>query len=144
MPARGKRALQEIDPASLSEPPMTPEDWEDYRKGWRLFNEGQYWHAHEAWEAVWKRHTVPGRLFFQGIIQLAAAYHLLTVKRRYGGMMRNFEKAEEKLRLFPSRFLGVERDRLLAAMDDARSEIARIGPDHLERFSPTLLPRVPC
>jgi predicted metal-dependent hydrolase len=121
---------------------MTDEDWRDYEEGWRLFNERQFWHAHEAWENVWKRRPEESRIFFQGIIQLAAAYHLLLVKKRYGGMMRNFEKAEEKLRLFPSRFLRVDVAMLLVAVQNAREEVARVGPDHLERFNVSLIPVV--
>lgn len=137
-----KKAAKEIDPRSLAEPAMTEEDWREYEEGWRLFNERQFWHAHEAWESVWKRRSEESRIFFQGIIQLAAAYHLLLVKKRHGGMMRNFEKAEEKLRLFPRLFLRVDVAGLLDAIRKARDEVARIGPDHLERFNTSLIPVV--
>jgi predicted metal-dependent hydrolase len=122
---------------------MTSEDWREYREGWRLFNARRFWHAHEAWENVWRRHPEDSRIFFQGIIQLAAAYHLLLVKKRYGGMMRNFEKAEEKLRLFGGRYLLVDVDRMLRAINEARNEIARIGSDHLDQFDAAQLPVIP-
>jgi predicted metal-dependent hydrolase len=137
-----KKPPSAINPRALTEPAMTDEDWRDYEEGWRLFNERQFWHAHEAWENVWKRRPEESRIFFQGIIQLAAAYHLLLVKKRYGGMLRNFEKAEEKLRLFPSRFLRVDVAMLLVAVQNARDEVARVGPDHLERFNASLIPVV--
>lgn len=119
---------------------MSPEDWREYEEGWRLFNERQFWRAHEAWESVWKRRPEESRIFFQGLIQLAAAYHLLLVKQRYVGMMRNFEKAEEKLRLFPPTFLKTNIRQLLASIDDARAEIAQIGANSLGLFNPALIP----
>jgi len=137
-----KKSLSQIDLHLLIEPVLSPEDRSDYAEGWRLFNEHQFWHAHEAWESVWKRRPEESRIFFQGIIQLAAAYHLLVVKQRYGGMMRNFEKAEVKLRLFPSSFLGVNVGQLLSAIRNARVEIARIGAESLERFDLSLIPTV--
>jgi predicted metal-dependent hydrolase len=121
---------------------MTSEDWKDYEEGWRLFNDREFWHAHEAWESVWKRRGEESRIFFQGIIQLAAAYHLLVVKKRYRGTMRNFEKAEEKLRLFPDPFLRVDVSRLLNAVDQARKEINRIGEQHLEQFDLEQIPTI--
>ncbi len=137
-----KKVAAEIDPSCIAEPAMTSEDWKDYEEGWRLFNEREFWHAHEAWESVWKRRDEESRIFFQGIIQLAAAYHLLVVKKRYRGMMRNFEKAEEKLRLFPDRFLRVDVSRLLNAVDQARKEINRIGEQHLEQFDLDQIPMI--
>ena len=137
-----KKTVREIDPLQLAEPRMSDEDWADYEEGWRLFNERQFWHAHEAWEAVWKRRPEESRIFFQGIIQLAAAYHLLVVKKRYGGMLRNFEKADEKLKLFPDRFLQVDVTILRDAIHQAMTEVQRIGPERLERFTPGLIPTV--
>lgn len=137
-----KKAAREIDAMLLREPAMTSEDWREYHEGWTLFNTGQFWHAHEAWESVWKRRPEESRIFFQGIIQLAAAYHLLVVKKRYGGMMKNFEKAEEKLKLFPSFFLGVNVTALLVSINAARAEVARVGADHLDLFDTTIIPQV--
>lgn len=137
-----RKSISQINPHLLVEPALSREDWIDYVEGWRLFNGHHFWHAHEAWESVWKRRPEESRIFFQGIIQLAAAYHLLVVKQRYGGMMKNFEKAEEKLRLFPSPFLGVNVGQLLTAIWNARVEIARNGAESLERFDLSLVPTV--
>jgi uncharacterized protein len=144
MPAPRKIRVRGVDPGSLRGPALTGLDEADYLRGWELFNRREYWRAHEAWEEVWKRHPEPSRLFFEGIIQLAAAYHLLTVKRRYGGTMGNLSKAESKLQLFEGRFLGVDVRALLLRIREAREEIERVGADRLERFSPALLPRVEC
>lgn len=121
---------------------MSAEDWSNYEEGWRLFNDRQFWQAHEAWENVWKRRPEESRIFFQGIVQLAAAYHLLLVKKRYGGMMRNFDKAEEKLKLFPSYFLRVDVAKLLRAIGVAREEVLRNGSGDLHRFDISLIPTV--
>ncbi|MER3523389.1 MAG: hypothetical protein C4326_04810 [Ignavibacteria bacterium] len=137
-----KKSPHQIDRAKLVEPSLSEEEWKEYRTGWELFNHHRFWDAHEAWESVWKRRYEESRIFFQGIIQLAAAYHLLTVKHRFGGMMRNFEKAEEKLALFPSSFLGCDVRVLLQAIAAARSEVRRIGSDNLAAFDRSLIPTV--
>lgn len=135
-----KKSVRQIDRSLLVEPEMSPEDWREYEGGWRLFNERQFWHAHEAWENVWKRRPEESRIFFQGIIQLAAAFHLLLVKKRYEGMMRNLEKAEEKLKLFPAQFLGVDVEGLLRSIMRSREEVSRIGASSLHEFNVELLP----
>jgi len=142
IPLPKKKTAREIDPLLLTEPAMTLEDWSDYEQGWRLFNNRDFWHAHEAWENVWKRRPEESRIFFQGIIQLAAAYHLLTVKKRYRGMMRNLEKAEEKLKLFPGSFLRVDVSRLLSGIQETRAEIHKIGGRHLEDFNTGVIPTI--
>jgi uncharacterized protein len=135
-----KKTVREIDPRRLTEPSMTTDDWNDYAEGWQLFNQREFWEAHEVWERVWKRREEESRIFFQGIIQLAAAYHLLIAKKRYGGTVRNFKKAEEKLMLFPSFFLRVDVSLLLSAIQEARTEIQNIGELQLERFNTDLIP----
>ncbi len=128
--------------SAIFEPAMSPEDWRAYLEGWRLFNERDFWHAHEAWERVWMRTTDDSRVFFQGIIQLTAAFHLLCISKRYGGGMRNLEKAEEKLRLFSGNFLGVEITGLQAAIDAAREELHRLGKANLSQFNLDVIPRI--
>jgi hypothetical protein len=51
-----------------------------FRKGVALFNGVRYWHAHEAWETVWRAAPEEERDFYQGLIQLAAG--LLHLQRR--------------------------------------------------------------
>jgi len=63
-----KKTIHEIDRSCLVEPALSKEDWDEYWRGWQLFNERQFWHAHEAWENIWKRCPAESRIFFQGII----------------------------------------------------------------------------
>lgn len=43
-----------------------------FREGIALFNGARYWHAHEAWETLWRAAADAERDFFQGLIQVAA------------------------------------------------------------------------
>ncbi len=51
-----------------------------FRRGVGLFNGVRYWHAHEAWETLWRAAPEEERDFYQGLIQIAAG--LLHVQRR--------------------------------------------------------------
>ena len=51
-----------------------------FAEGVALFNGVRYWHAHEAWETLWRAAPEEERDFFQGLIQVAAG--LLHLQRR--------------------------------------------------------------
>ncbi len=99
-------------------------------QGARLFNAGEYWEAHEAWEVPWNAAKAAGDTteaqYIQGLILFAAAIH----KRRHydnaAGGRRNFEKALRRLEGLGSDYsakdaLDLEKLKLevLAALEDA-------------------------
>lgn len=96
---------------------LSSEDWAEVEHGIGLFNGGKFWHAHEAWELVWQRQAEDERLFFQGLIQLAAAYHHLTKKQLRTGYVNNLRKSQGILRVFAPEYLGIEVAPLLAAIE---------------------------
>ncbi len=88
-----------------------------WQSGIDLFNQGQFWHAHEAWEEAWKaEHDPQRRLFFKGIIQTAAALvHWQRGNPR--GLHLNWQKARPKLLQSGERQLGLPIRPLIATMD---------------------------
>jgi predicted metal-dependent hydrolase len=138
----GKKKPEEIKSESLREMEMNPEDWEELERGIDLFNSGKFWHAHEAWELVWQRHHEDERLFLQGLIQLAAAYHLLVTGGSYRGMLGNFEKARTKLRVFRPEYLGVPVEPLLDALEQSVRLLTDLGAAGMRSFDRTSLPKM--
>jgi hypothetical protein len=67
-------------------------------RGARLFDQGAFFDAHEAWEAHW-RETRDGteRRAFQGLIQVAAAFHKLLVMHDSESAQRLLDRALDKL-----------------------------------------------
>ncbi|WP_291424830.1 DUF309 domain-containing protein [Deinococcus sp.] len=84
----------------------------ELRRGAQLFNAGQWWEAHEAWEEVWARSGGQERHFVQALILLAAALH----KRWHHGSLthRNYDKALRYLDLLPAEYDGVNLEQLRA------------------------------
>lgn len=95
----------------IAEPALDAGRARQFREGIELFNAGEHWHAHESWEHVWlgmsDRSEDDGEIVIRGLIQLAAALHLLRIGR-LDGAASNFGKAYEKLCLAPPEFLGIE------------------------------------
>ena len=80
-------------PAALSDargrtPPLPAAEADRlFNEGVALFNGVRYWHAHEAWETLWRAAPDDERDFYQGLIQLAAG--LLHLQRRNQRGARN-------------------------------------------------------
>lgn len=69
-------------------PPLDPkEQHELLHTGVALFNGSRYWHAHEAWETLWRAAAEEDRDFYQGLIMVAAG--LLHLQRRNARGARN-------------------------------------------------------
>lgn len=113
-PVKKKPGEIRVDPVKVLT--LSTEDWHEVEHGITLFNSGKFWHAHEAWELVWQRQSEDERLFFQGIIQLAAAYHHLVKKTHRTGYANNLKKAEAILQVFAPEYLGIDVRPLLGAI----------------------------
>jgi predicted metal-dependent hydrolase len=87
-----------------------------YLEGIRLFNEGEFWHAHEQWESCWIGSAEPESTFYKGIIQAAAAL-VHWKKGNPRGLRRNWEKSRPKLVALPPAMLGLDIRALIADMD---------------------------
>lgn len=73
--------------------------------------QGRPFEAHEVLEEAWREAQGEKRRFLQGLILLAAALHQKALGREG---LRNLRKAEAKLQGFPSPYLGVDWELLLA------------------------------
>ena len=96
---------------------MTAPDRVELRRGVDHFNRGEYFEAHEAWEAAWLRSS--GRLaeFYKGLVQCAAALHHLR-RGNLVGACRLHDRQRLRLAAFSPRTLGVPVAQLLADMDE--------------------------
>ncbi|MEO6578745.1 MAG: DUF309 domain-containing protein [Candidatus Limnocylindria bacterium] len=71
-----------------------------------MFNGVRYWHAHEAWETLWRAAEDDERDFYQGLIQVAAG--LLHLQRRnLRGATNKLSEGIAKLRRYQPAHHGV-------------------------------------
>lgn len=84
----------------------------ELQRGVQLFNNGEWWEAHEAWEPIWLQAKGERRAFIQALILLAAALH----KRWFHGSPhhRNFYKAVKYLETLPPIYEGINLQQLRA------------------------------
>lgn len=107
----------------------------DLARGARLFDEGSYFEAHEAWEARWRiAEDAIDRRLFQGLVQIAAAFHKLFVMGSPESAARLLERGLAKLEACPERVHGMD----LAAL---RARLRACAPG-LERLERSAAPRI--
>lgn len=79
----------------------------------KLFNDEEFFEAHEQWELLWNDTLGQEKLNYQGLIQLAACF--LQVQRGfYEGSRKLYRKAAEKFEKAEPAFHGIVIEELLA------------------------------
>jgi uncharacterized protein len=59
-------------------------DSEKYSRGIALFNNAEFFDAHEALEDIWRAAPPENKKFLQGLIQVAVAFHHFSTGNRVG------------------------------------------------------------
>jgi len=86
-----------------------------FQKGLEAFNSGHFYDAHEHWEEVWLETQNPDKMFLQGLIQVAAAFHHYSRANSLG--CRNLLHAGLlKLDFFPEEHRGLAIELLRASI----------------------------
>jgi uncharacterized protein len=90
---------------------MSHSDATAFLRGIEQFNRGEFFAAHETWEAIWLTASGTDRDFLQGIIQLAAAFHHWRGGNAEGALSL-LRRGLNKLAAFPRTYRGIRLDRL--------------------------------
>lgn len=86
-----------------------------FRAGIEQFNAGQYFHAHDTWEEIWRVVTGRHKMFYQGLIQLAVALHHLE-RGNHRGAEKLIATARQRWADLPECYAGLELSVLLNAV----------------------------
>ena len=85
-----------------------PLDWDqsELAEGLRCYRNGEFFEAHEHWEAVWLRAAEPEKTFLQALIQTTAAFHHFK-RGNFTGATSLLRGALRRLEPLPGEFGGV-------------------------------------
>jgi|SRR5579862_5397975 len=120
----------------------TPAEYDSrYLAGIVLFNNGDYFEAHEVWELLWMECAAPEKKFYQGLIQAAVALcHFCNGNVR--GARKLFHSSRDYMNRFGSPFMGLDNNAFWGQMAVCFEELLaadidrRIEPD--DALLPTL------
>ena len=98
-----------------------------YLEGIQLFNEHEYFDAHEAWEDVWHMAYGLKHDFYQGLIQCAVALeHYRRSNPR--GVVSLYKSYQPKFKDVPPVFMGLEVGKFLDAMREVLRPVIEADP----------------
>ena len=109
--------------------------------GISLYNGGSYFEAHEAWEEVWLEAENSEREFYQGLIQITAAFVHVT-RNEYPGSVRLLDAGISKLARYGVRKEGIELASFVDGARKAREALLGLGEKRLSEFDRGLIPRI--
>ena len=80
-----------------------------------MFNQAEFFEAHEVLEDVWRAAPALEKKFLQGVIQIAVALHHHSTGNRIGACSL-LKRATKNLRDYPADYGGIRLDLLLASV----------------------------
>ena len=87
-----------------------------FQRGVDLFNQREFFKCHEVLEEIWLEETEEEKPFYQGLIQVAAAFHHYR-NGNLTGTLSLLRQGVEKLRRCPPDSHGLDLAALLAALN---------------------------
>ena len=106
-------------------------------KGMRLFNDGEYWLAHEALEEAWKEEDGAVRELYRAILQTAVVYLHIT-RDNYNGAIKVYGRVQKWIQPWPEECRGIQIGQLRRDLEAVIEEVKRLGPDQLAGFDRSL------
>ena len=128
-------------PEDRKEPPCVGLPHSHALRGLELFNQGNYFQAHESLEEAWRAETGAVRNLYQGILQIGVAYHHI-LRENYRGAVNLLRRGCNRLEGFPDICRGINVAQLRADARAVDQILQRLGPEGIRYFNPGLLKQV--
>jgi uncharacterized protein len=106
------------------------------------FNGGEFFEQHETLELLWR--ATPGEIrhLYEGILQIGVGMHHLLDKHNFHGAAVKLDHGIQLLDAFPAVCHGVAIDQLRRDAQRARQHLLALGPERIDQFDHSLVPRV--
>ena len=113
----------------------------ELREGIAQFNRGEFFEQHETLEDLWREEGRPFRRLYQGILQIGVAlYHVQ--RCNHHGARTMLIKGSAHLQPFTPTCQGIDVVNLLASTSRILEAVDELGPNHLDQFDWSLVPRI--
>ena len=96
-------------------------------RGVEEFNHGHFFAAHELWEELWNEAVGEEKRFYQGLVQIAAGYHKLSLAQ-HRGAYKLLERGRQTLSELSPNSVNVDLVPLLAAVTTLVQSLAAGQP----------------
>ena len=113
-----------------------------YLHGIELFNECEFFEAHDAWEELWADYQGPSRKFYQGLIQVAVALHHFG-NGNIRGSRKLYHSSSKYLAEFRPHHEGIDLEKLLREFQQCFESVLAAEEEFPEiEIDPELIPEI--
>ncbi len=106
----------------------------DISEGIRLFNDTDFFSAHDIFEELWVECDREDRFFFQGLVQISVGYYYL-LYGNFCGCLSQFKKGNRKLISYLPNYKSINVELLVDDIELIIKELNEISSDlDLNRF----------
>ena len=106
-------------------------------EGLHLFNEGNFFEAHEELETAWRDETSPVRDLYRGILQIAVTYLHIT-RGNYDGAVKVYGRSLKWLKDWSDVCRGIHVKKLRHNAEIVMQEVTRLGKERISEFDRSL------
>lgn len=106
-------------------------------KGIQLYNQQQYFEAHEELELAWREEHGPIRELYRGILQVGVAYYHIS-KGNYRGGKIMLERAQRWLKPYPEVCLGIDVENLRSNANLVYQTLLSTPEENISNFNTQL------
>jgi len=110
-------------------------------KGILLFNQKEYFEAHEELEIAWRDEKNKVRELYQGILQVGVAYFHIQ-RRNFAGGKIMIERSAKWLASFPDTTFDMNIQKLKSDSDLVYKTLLQLGPENIAKFNPILFTQI--
>lgn len=109
--------------------------------GIKLFNDHDYFSAHDFFENMWNETDGNKKLFFQGLVQISVGcFHIVCGNIK--GAASQLSKSKSKLKKFSPEYLNVNVDKLLKDITVIENQIYELRLKKINSIDLNLLPKI--
>jgi len=113
-----------------------------YLEGIRLFNECEYFEAHEIWEELWQDYQGPSRNFYKGLIQVAVCLHHFGNENTRGSV-KLYHSSRNYLSPYQPIHEGLNLEQFIAQFDACLAALIESDEDvPTAKIDPELIPEI--
>lgn len=110
-------------------------------EGIRLYNNGKYFVAHEAFENAWNAEEEPDRRLYQGMLQAGIVF--MHARNGYAkGVYSMYDRCRVWLGPWPDHCRTVNVGKLRADVKAVVRTVNQLGPDNLDKLDPNLFTQI--
>jgi hypothetical protein len=106
-------------------------------QGFELFNQQDYFEAHERLEEAWIEDQSPGRELYRAVLQIAIAY-LQIQRQNYTGALKMFLRLRQWIEPLPDECRGVDVENLRKDAQAVYQQLIAAGREKVVEFDQTL------